>query len=157
MREIFLDTTYVMPFFYMDIDVKGFSRKKYAEIIQRIDKIHISEISIFEAKAKSLQNKSKEVLRKFNEGLSILRADKRVVIHGYTAEHDRTLNEMLNLLNDMNIIDLIIVSQAKEIGILLTEDRVIHKHENELGIEVLNWKSFVRYWNDYMYAFSDGF
>ena len=34
MREIFLDTTYVMPFLYMDIDVEGFSRRKFAEILR---------------------------------------------------------------------------------------------------------------------------
>ena len=143
MKEIFLDTTYVMPFFYMDIDVKGFSRRKYAELIQKLEKVHVSEISIFEAKAKSLHEKE-EILEKFNKGLSILRSDRRVVIHGYTAEHDRILNEMRELLNDLNVIDLIIVSQAKEIGILLTEDRVIHKHKDEIGLEVLNWKSFVK-------------
>ncbi|WP_456328335.1 PIN domain-containing protein [Archaeoglobus sp.] len=144
MREIFLDTTFVMPFFYMDIDVKGFSRKKFAELIRKLDKIHISEISIFEAKAKVLQNRSEKVLKKFNEGLSILRSDRRVVIHGYTAKHDQNFNDMLNILNDVNVIDLIIIAQAKEVGTLLTEDRIIHKHKDEIEIEVLNWKSFVR-------------
>ena len=142
MRDIFLDTTYVMPFFYMDIDVKGFSRKKYAELIQKLDKIHVSEISIFEAKVKSLQTRSKDVLRKFNMGLSVLRSDERVEIHGYTEKHDQALNEMLDVLNDVNVIDLIIISQAKEVGILLTEDKIIHKHKNKIGIDVLNWKSF---------------
>ena len=147
MKEIFLDTTFVMPFFYMDIDVKGFSRKKFAELIRKLDRIHISEISLFEAKAKILQNRNEIVLKKFNEGLSILRSDRRVVIHGYTAKHDQNLNNMLSILNDVNIIDLIIIAQAKEIGTLLTEDRIIHKHKNEIGVEVLNWKSFVRRFN----------
>ena len=81
--------------------------------------------------------------------MSILRSDKRVVIHGYTAKHDQNLNEMLDVLNDINnIIDLIIIAQAKEVGILLTEDRVIHKHRNEIGIDVLNWRSFVKRFND---------
>jgi len=144
MKEIFLDTTFVMPFFYMDIDIKGFSRKKFAEIIRKLEKIHISEISIFEAKAKVLQNRNEVVLKKFNEGLSILRSDRRVIIHGYTAEHDRNFNSMLDILSDVNIIDLIIISQAKDVGMLLTEDRVIHKHRDEIGIDVLNWKSFVK-------------
>jgi len=144
MREIFLDTTYVMPFFYMDINIKGFSRKKYAELIQKLEKIHLSEISIFEAKVKSLKTRSTEVLEKFNRGLSILRSDRRVEIHGYTAEHDRALNDMLELLRDVNIIDLIIISQAREVGVLLTEDRVIHEHRDEIGIDILDWKSFVK-------------
>jgi len=130
MREIFLDTTYVMPFFYMDIDVKGFSRRKYAELIQKLERIHISEISIFEAKVKALKTKSSEVLKKFNKGLSILRSDKKVVIHGYTAEHDRSLNEMLKILNDINIIDLFIVSQGFS--------GCSHRHMSALGHINLN-------------------
>jgi len=63
MREVFLDTTFVMPFFYMDIDVKDFSRKKFAELIRKLDKIHISEISIFEAKVKTLQNRNEKILK----------------------------------------------------------------------------------------------
>lgn len=50
--ELYLDTTYVMPFFYLDIDVKGFSRADYKEVIRSFDRIHFSEISIIEAKAK---------------------------------------------------------------------------------------------------------
>jgi len=52
-----------MPFFYMDIDVKDFSRKKFAELIRKLDKIHISEISIFEAKVKTLQNRNEKILK----------------------------------------------------------------------------------------------
>jgi hypothetical protein len=35
-RELYLDTTYIMPFFYLDIDVKGFSRTVYKEVIMRV-------------------------------------------------------------------------------------------------------------------------
>ena len=58
-RELYLDTTYVMPFFHLDIDVKGFSRAGYKEIIKSLDKIHLSEISLIEAKAKSLKIREK--------------------------------------------------------------------------------------------------
>ncbi|ADB58877.1 hypothetical protein [Archaeoglobus profundus] len=84
------------------------------------------------------------MLEKFNKGLSILRSDRRVRIHGFNDRHDRALNSMLNLIDDLNIIDLIIVSQAKDVGILLTEDRAIHKHKDEIDLNVLNWKSFVK-------------
>ncbi len=53
-----------------------------------------------------------------------------------------TQTNCLTSLNYMNIIDLIISVQAKEAGVLLTENRIIHKHGGELGIKVLNWKSF---------------
>ncbi len=148
MREIFLDTTFVMPFFYMDIDVKEFSRRKFAEIIRKFERIHISEISIFEAKAKVLQKRDEMMLKKFNEGLSILRSSKNVVIRGYSAKDDRNFNTMLDLLNDLNIIDLIIVSQAKDVGLLLTEDKIIHRHKDEIEVDVLNWKSFVDRFGD---------
>ena len=67
-RELFLDTTYVMPFLYLDIDVKGFSRVVYKKVIKSFERIHLSEISIIEAKAKSLKLGEK-VNEKFNEGL----------------------------------------------------------------------------------------
>ena len=51
---------------------------------------------------------------------------------------------MLELLRDVNIIDLIIISQAREVGVLLTEDRVIHEHRDEIGVDILDWKSFVK-------------
>ena len=73
-RELYLDTTYVMPFFYLDIDVKGFSRKMYKEVIMSVESIHVCEISIIEAKAKSLKigGSQTEINEKFNEGLSYL-------------------------------------------------------------------------------------
>ena len=77
-RELYLDTTYVMPFFYLDIDVKGFSRTVYKDVIKSLERIHLSEISIIEAKAKSLRigEKRSDANKKFNEGLSVLSADK---------------------------------------------------------------------------------
>ena len=38
-RELYLDTTYIMPFFYLDIDVKGFSRTVYKEVIKSVERI----------------------------------------------------------------------------------------------------------------------
>lgn len=66
-----------MPFFYLDIDVQGFSREAYRDFIASIESIHISEISIIEAKAKSLKIGRKqgniiEINNKFNEGLNVL-------------------------------------------------------------------------------------
>ena len=82
-----------MPFFYLDIDVKGFSRTGYKEIIKSLDKIHLSEISIIETKAKSLKigEKRSDVNKRFNEGLSVLSADEKVVIHGYRSMDDEIL------------------------------------------------------------------
>jgi hypothetical protein len=49
LRELYLDTTYIMPFFYLDIDVRGFSRTRYKAVIKSVDRRHVSEISIIEA------------------------------------------------------------------------------------------------------------
>ena len=86
-REVYLDTTYLMPFFYLDIAVKGFSRERYKEVIKSLDRIHVSELSIIEAKAKSLklEGDMAKIAAKFNEGLTVLAADDKVVIHGYRA------------------------------------------------------------------------
>jgi len=35
-KELYLDTTYVMPFLFLDIDVKGFSRNIYKEILKSL-------------------------------------------------------------------------------------------------------------------------
>jgi len=43
-RELYLDTTYVMPFFYLDINVKGFFRSVYKEVIKSVERIHVCEI-----------------------------------------------------------------------------------------------------------------
>jgi predicted deacetylase len=84
-----------MPFFYLDIDVKGFSRSVYKEVIQSLEILHVSEISIIEAKAKSLKisRKRSMINEKFNEGLSVLSTDEKVVIHGYRSIDDKKFNE----------------------------------------------------------------
>lgn len=37
LQELYRDTTYVMPFFYLDSDVKGFSRNVYKEVIKSVE------------------------------------------------------------------------------------------------------------------------
>ncbi|MHC1625274.1 MAG: hypothetical protein ACXQS2_04680, partial [Methermicoccaceae archaeon] len=115
LRELYLDTTYVMPFFYLDIDVKGFSRAVYKEVIKSVERVHFSEISIIEAKAKSLKmgNRSK-VNKKFNEGLSVVSADEKVVIHGYRAVDDKKLNEFQPL--GLSFFDAVILAQSCTVG-----------------------------------------
>lgn len=139
-REMYLDTTFVMPFFYLDINVKGFSRTDYKEIIRSLDKIHFSEVSIIEAKAKS-RNMGEKVNEKFNEGLSILFDDEKVVIHGYREADDRKFNELLPF--GLDFFDRIILAQAYGVGNLLTEDSKLLKLKNP-GINILNWDAIVR-------------
>lgn len=137
-RELYLDTTYVMPFFHLDIDVKGFSRAGYKEIIKSLDKIHLSEISLIEAKAKSLKIREKQsnVNKKFNEGLSVLSDDEKVVIHGYESMDDAMFNEFILL--GLDFFDAVILAQSCTVGNLLTEDLKLLQLK-DTGVEIINW------------------
>ena len=139
-RELYLDTTYVMPFFYLDIDVKGFSRSDYKEVIRSFDMVHFSEISIIEAKAKC-QKMGEQVNEKFNEGLAVLSEDKKVVIHGYRHVDDRKFNEIFPY--GLDFFDRIILAQAYSVGNLLTEDSKLLKLKDP-GMKILNWDALIR-------------
>ncbi len=142
-KELYLDTTYVMPFLFLEIDVKGFSRETYKEIIKSIDSIHISEISLIEAKAKSLKLNlpQKKVNEKFNEGLSVLLSDEKVIIHRYNALDDLKFNEFDTL--KLDFFDRIILAQSASVGHLLTEDGKLLNLKN-IGIKIINWKSLIK-------------
>jgi len=143
LRELYLDTTYIMPFFYLDIDVKGFSRSVYKEVIELLERIHVSEISIIEAKAKSLKigRKRSKVNEKFNEGLSVFSADEKVVIHGYRSKDDKKFNEFLPL--GLCFFDAVILAQSSTVGNLLTEDSRLLRLE-DIGVKIINWDTLLR-------------
>ena len=142
-RELYLDTTYIMPFFYLDIDVKGFSRTLYKEVIKSVERIHVCEISIIEAKAKSLKigGSQTEINEKFNEGLSVLSADEKVVIHGYRAMDDKKFNEFQPL--GLGFFDAVILAQSCTVGILLTEDSRLLQLK-DVGVKTINWDTILR-------------
>jgi hypothetical protein len=142
-HELYLDTTYVMPFFYLDIDVKGFSRTVYKEVIKLVERIHVSEISIIEAKAKSLKigGNPTAINEKFNEGLSVLSADEKVEIHGYRAMDDKNFNEFQSL--GLGFFDAVILAQSCTVGILLTEDSRLLRLK-DVGVKAINWDTILR-------------
>ena len=99
------------------------------EVIKSLERIHFSEISIIEAKAKSLKirvsRKRSGVNEKFNEGLSVISTDEKVVIHGYRAMDNKKFNEFLPL--GLGFFDAVILAQSCTVGNLLTEDsRLLH-------------------------------
>jgi hypothetical protein len=142
-RELYLDTTYVMPFFFLDVDVRGFSRTRYKEVIQSLERIHVSEISIIEAKAKSLRMRGnrREMTEKFSEGLSVLAGDEKVVIQGYRAVDDKKFNEFFTL--GLGFLDTVILAQSYTVGVLLTEDSRILQLK-DIGMKTLNWAAILR-------------
>lgn len=142
-HELYLDTTYVMPFFYLSIDVSGFSRSMYKEVLKSLDRIHFSEMSIIEAKAKSLKigRNQPGINKKFNEGLSVLTDDEKVVIHGYSAADDKKFNELLPL--GLGFFDTVILAQSCTVGILLTEDSRLLQLK-DIGVKTINWNTLLK-------------
>jgi small basic protein len=142
-REVYLDTTYLMPFFYLDIAVKGFSRARYKEVIKSLDLVHISEFSIIEAKAKSLKlgGEQAKIADKFNEGLAVLAADEKVVIHGYRTEDDKKFSEFLTY--GLGFFDTVILAQSCTVGVLLTEDSRLLQLKAP-GVKTINWAALLR-------------
>ena len=144
--DIFVDTTYLMPFFYLNIDVDGFSREVFREKLSGFRNIHASEISIVEVKAKIVKMRDRKINEVFRRSLSVLRSDERFIFHGYTADDDARFEEIEEM--DLDFIDRIIVSQAFDVGFLLTEDRQILKNKDplkKLGLDVVSWKEFVEF------------
>lgn len=141
-RELFLDTTYVMPFFGFDITVKGFSRSLYRGVIDSVEQVHLSEVSIIEAKAKSLRmgGRKPELDDKFNEGLSVLSQDEKVVIHGFREIADKKFNVLRSL--GLGFFDTLILAQSCAVGVLLTEDSKLLRVKDP-GVNIISWKTLV--------------
>ena len=77
-RELFVDTTYVLPFFQVPITVEGFELSDFRTLIANLSKVHVAELSIYEAKAKLLRLSKvrqgyKQALRAFGQNLNVLR------------------------------------------------------------------------------------
>ena len=123
--------------------MKGFSRARYKEVIQSLDLVHVSEISIIEAKAKSLKlgGDRAKIADKFNEGLTVLAADDKVVIHGYRAEDDKKFSEFLTL--GLGFFDTAILAQSCTVGVLLTEDSRLLQLK-ATGVKTINWAALLR-------------
>jgi len=126
-RELFLDTTYILPFFQVPITVEGFELSDFKMLIANLSKVHVSELSIYEAKAK-LTRLSKarrgyeQALRVFGRNLNVLRLDEKLVFHSHTSEADECFNQLLASAKRLDAFDLLILSEAFTVGELLTED-----------------------------------
>jgi hypothetical protein len=128
--ELFLDTTYLLPFFQVPIGVEGFELSKFKMLIAGLSKVHVAELSIYEAKAKLLRlskvrRRYEEALRVFGQNLDVLRSDGKFVFHNYTIEADERLNQLSLLAERLDAFDLITLSEAFTVGELLTEDEDI--------------------------------
>jgi len=127
-RCLFLDTTFVLPFFGVDIDTP------HAESLERAleayDELHISEASLLEAKSKLQRiiikdSRFEAAFLEFGDKLDILRGDERIMFHGYTASDDRFFNIIKGISPRLNFFDQVILAQSISIGSLLTEDEML--------------------------------
>ena len=116
-----------MPFFQVPIAVEGFELTNFKRLVANLSKLHVAELSIYEAKAKLLRLSKvrrgyEQVLRVFGQNLNVLRSDEKFVFHDYTSEADEYLNQLLPFAKRLDAFDLIILSEAFTVGELLTED-----------------------------------
>lgn len=126
----FLDTTFLLPFFQVDVKIEGFTIKKYKAFLTKLSEIHISELSIYEAKAKIHRLSRKDttymrVLKTFGANLATLREDEKIIFHPYTSRDDEHFNIISSKNLGLDSFDIIILAQALDTGMLITEDKEI--------------------------------
>ncbi|MDI6691022.1 MAG: PIN domain-containing protein [Candidatus Bathyarchaeota archaeon] len=152
--EVFLDTTFILPFFQLDIDIDGFTVERFRKFLSRLDKVYVSELSIYEAKAKlfrlSRMNRVyADALENFGDNLAVLRDDERICFRPYTKGDDFRFNLMWSKGLGLDVFDAIIVAQSVDVGLLITEDTEILNLRNQEAfvedpelkkLEIRRWK-----------------
>jgi len=153
--EVFLDTTFLLPFFQVNIAIEGFTLKKFKKFLMQLSKVHFSELSIYEAKAKIYRLSRKDstymkALENFGTNLSILRADEKIIFHPYTERDDEYFNIISSKNLKLNSFDMIILAQALNGDILLTEDKEILKirRQKEIVEDPVLRKIVISRWNE---------
>ena len=126
-RELFIDTTYLLPFFQIPIRSKGFDLSDFRKCVEKLSRVHVSELSVYEAKAKLFRlsrshGEYGKMLSTFGENLNVMRADEKFVFRTYTEEADKRFNQLVKIAKRLDAFDLIILSEASTVGELLTED-----------------------------------
>jgi len=154
-RELFIDTTYLLPFLQMPIRVKGFNLSDFRKFVAKLSRIHVSELSVYEAKAKLLRMPRSRggygsMLSTFGENLNVLRADAKFVLRAYTEETDRRFNQLVTVAKRLDAFDLIILSEASMVGNFLTEDTdILSFRDSEQFAETPPFNSMeIQSWKD---------
>ena len=155
LSSVFLDTSFLLPFFQLDIAVEGFTLKGFKDFLTKLSEIHVSELSIFEAKAKIFRLSKKDpaytpALKSFGENLAVLRKDEKFVFHPYTEFDDANFNLISSINQSLDSFDIIIVSQALTTGLLLTEDKEILdlREKEEFRKDPYLGKLSIKRWKD---------
>ena len=146
-QKIFLDTTFLLPFFGIRPKIKKYSSTQFKETLKGFKEIHITYLSVYETKAKIFRMHkkgtiSRTVLDKFWYALKILLEDKRFFFHTYDESIDKNLNDFLEKYS-LDIFDaLILASAVNKTDILLTEDSSLLSINKDLEnkIRIKNWE-----------------
>lgn len=147
-----MDTTYLLLFLGIDLELENFTLKRFEEYLSNVDEIHFSEISVYEAKAKiqrlAAMNPDYAAAHSgFGENLKVLQEDEKVRFHRYTPADDHRFNTLYIKAPGIDFFDAVIVAQAAEADLLLTEDHDIlglrgHEWLREApwnGLKIRNW------------------
>ena len=124
-RKLLLDTTFLLPFFEIDL---GEINRIVEDLYSKLLALYYAEISIYEAKFKlvSLYRKKRisfDIIKNFWRNLSILKDDEKIIFVPYDARIDDYVNKLEEKLpRKLEIIDELIVATAIPIGNLLTMD-----------------------------------
>jgi hypothetical protein len=127
-RGLFLDTTFILPFFGVNIDTPH--AESLEKTLEAYDELHISEASLLEAKSKLQRVIIKDpdfeaAFFEFGEKLELLRGDERIKFHAYTATDDRFFNIIRGVSPRLDFFDHVILAQSISVGSLLTEDQML--------------------------------
>ncbi|MCK4583041.1 PIN domain-containing protein [Candidatus Bathyarchaeota archaeon] len=142
--RVHLDTTYLLPFLGLDIELKHFTLKRFEGYLSKVDEMHLSEISVYEAKAKihRLASRTPDYAAAhegFGDNLKVLQEDEKVRFHRYTPADDVRLNFLYTKTPDIDFFDAVIVAQAAEAGLLLTEDHDILSLRGSMWLDEAPW------------------
>lgn len=155
---VFLDTTFLLPFFQLDLSVEAFDLNRFREFLAKLSEVHASELSIFEAKAKLFRLSRKnavymEALESFGDNLAVLREDERFIFHPYTKRDDAYFNLISAKNLRLDSFDIIIVAQALEMGLLVTEDEEILslREQGAFTRDPILGKLAIRRWKELRY------
>ena len=123
------------------------------KILTPIDEIHLSEVSIIEAKAKIHRlNQSNPAYHRphqeFGTNLRVLREDHKIYLHRYQQEADPRFNFPAESGTQLDAFDTVIIAQSARVGLLLTEDReILSLRETDIlenpimqGLRIQNWR-----------------
>lgn len=150
-KRFVLDSSYILPLFGVDIDIKGF-RESFRGINFSKAEFYVSTCSFIEIKwiiyhlIKNAPEKKDMLFQDYQEGLIYVTKSKQLeLVTFYNIEVDVISNKVRDIgLTDY--FDTIIYATAKVIkACLITEDQELKRISEMEPIknEVINWKTFI--------------